>query len=265
VVVNIKKKTNKEIERTVKLENVFSNDIKEILFNKKLIEKPYSRYIKIGGIGEKIFYDYYMKKGWNITKAETFVYKLILYERKKAVENDYLYEYSKGHYRSLKVDKFISMFSKEQLKFLKEKGYLNPDYDTSKKTGLPDFFIWNDNGVFGFVEIKTGSSLLSDIQRKTISELKELFDVFICHIDFEVVVKDLDIKKIDFGFIEAKDIVKEGRLNEVSLYQEIHIKKRKNSNMEKVLLDQVKDVKDKGSIIKYIEDLRKRKKVVKNG
>jgi len=213
-------------ENNISLKELFFNNKKAIIFNKKLIEKPYSRYIKIGGIGENIFSDFCSNNGLSFINMRTFSYILLIYGRKK--QDWDLSTNEIGAYRKYKVDKIMDMFSKEQLGFL-EKNYQNLEYNNNVDTsGLPDFLVWDKNGNFLFVEIKTGSSTLSNTQRKTMLKMCKLFEIYVCHIAFDVFVKDLDIKNIDFGFVKLHENMEfGGGYAERGLYEESHVKAKK--------------------------------------
>ncbi len=214
----------------------FINNSKEIDFNKKLIKKPYSKYFKIGDIGEKMFFDYCQKNNLNVINMGLFSYILLLYGRHGKNKSDYSGNYDEiKKFKKLKVEEFIRMFSEEQLKFLVE-NYQSLEYDINdKKTGLPDFFVWDNDKNFVFVEIKTGTSILSKQQREVIKKLIKHFSVYVCHIDLEVVVKDIEIKNIDFGFVNINNDFdfSSGALVEQIKYMKSHDKSKNKKTKTK--------------------------------
>lgn len=208
----------------MKIKDLIDNNGKGIVFNKSLLEKPCSQYVQIGGLSEKIFVDYCQRNGLQVIGMGEFSYRLLLYGRHvKQLKHERVIE--RNNFRKLKVEHFISMFSKEQLKFLEE-DCMDVEYGLNdKKTGLPDFFVWDGSNRFAFIEIKAGTSLLSKKQRDVLKKLITLFPVYVCHIAFDVTLRDLEIENINFGFVSVNKEFKfdMGGLVERSLYHEAHI------------------------------------------
>ena len=207
----------------MRIKDLVGNNRKGIVFNRGLLEKPCSQYIQIGGLSEKIFIDYCQKNGLHVIGMGEFSYRLLLYGRHiKELKHERVIE--RNNFKKMKVEHFMSLFSKEQLKFLEE-NCMDVEYGLNdKKTGLPDFFVWDDSNRFAFIEIKAGSSTLSNKQRDVLKKLITLFPVYVCHIAFDVILRDLEIEHIDFGFVSVNEEFKfdMGGLVERSLYHEAH-------------------------------------------
>lgn len=195
-----------------------------------LLEKPYLQYIQLGGLAEKIFSDYCQKNGLQVIGMGEFAYRLLLYGRNNAPKGEFPWydRYGKRTFKKKKIDQFMAMFTEEQIRFLEE-NHQSLEYSINNKiVGLPDFFVWDDNGRFAFIELKSGSSTLSTRQRNVLKKLTVLFPVYVCHISCDVVLKDLQIENIDFGFVSINKEFEfdKGAIVEENLYAQAH--KREN-------------------------------------
>ena len=215
----------------MKIKDLVINNKKNIIFNRDLLEKPYSQYISMGNLAEQIFRDYCQKSGLQIIGMGEFSYRLLLYGRHNAEKGKFFYnQLERSNYKKKNIEQFMAMFSKEQIKFL-EQNHQHLYYEPSQKiVGLPDFFVWDDTGKFAFVEVKSGSATLNTRQRNVIKKLILLFSVYICHVSCDITFKDLEINNIDFGLVSVNKAFKfdKGAAVEESLYLKSH-KKLKNN------------------------------------
>ena len=212
----------------MKIKDLVINNKKNIIFNRNLLEKPYSKYISMGSLAEKLFLDYCQKNELQAIGMGEFSYRLLLYGRHNAEKGKFRYnQLERSNYKKKNIDQFMAMFGKEQIRFLEENHqhlYYEPN---TKIIGLPDFFVWDNTGEFAFVEIKSGSSTLTTRQRNVMKKLIVLFPLYICHISCDITLKDLEINNIDFGIVSINREFEfdKGAAVEETLYLNAHERK----------------------------------------
>jgi len=170
--------------------------------SKEILKKPYQRYMNTGGIGEKIFEEYCRKNKINFTKPVFLMWAVYFdYLIKKHGE---LTKRNQNKFKKWNCGKLLILLSEREIQFLTEEFIVKSKLNF-EIVGFPDYVIWKKRKLT-LVEIKTGYSTLSDIQIKVFSNLKNYFDVRLCHIEFKIKVKKLDLSDIKIrGLNESFD------------------------------------------------------------